>query len=51
VNGGELKYDFAWDCSWRARQEGWFDFWGAPDQIRAAGEFGYQCFERFERVI
>ncbi len=50
VNDGEAKFDFRWCCAWRAEQEGWRDHWGSPDQIRAAREFGYQCFERFNRI-
>lgn len=50
VNGGEAAFRFRWDCAWRAEQEGWFDAWGSPDQIRAARTFGYQCFETFERA-
>ncbi len=41
-------YEFAWDCRWRAEQEGWTDCFGFPDQIRAAREFDWQCFERWE---
>jgi hypothetical protein len=48
VNAGERRYYFAWDCAWRAKQEGFVDSWGAPDQIRAAQQFGYQCFKQFE---
>lgn len=40
-----LAFDFVWDCHWRAQQEGWVDAFGLPDQIRAAHEFGWQCFE------
>jgi hypothetical protein len=50
VNGNERTYEFRWDCEWRAKQEGFRDAFGYPDQIRAAQEFGYQCFERFERI-
>jgi hypothetical protein len=50
VNGGAMEYRFVWDCAWRAEQEGYKDHWGSPDQIRAAREFGYQCFQQFERV-
>lgn len=50
VNGGEAEFDFVWDCAWRAEQEGYRDHWGSPDQIRAAREFGYQCFQRFQRT-
>ena len=37
-------FRFRWDCSWRAEQEGWFDAFQLPDQIRAAREFGWRCF-------
>jgi hypothetical protein len=39
--------DFVWCCRWRAEQEGWTDYFGFPDQMRAAREFGWQCFERW----
>lgn len=35
---------FDWDCRWRAEQEGWVDWFGFPDQSRAAREFGHDCF-------
>ncbi len=41
------SFDFEWDCHWRARQEGWTDFFGFPDQIRAAREFGWRCFKEW----
>lgn len=45
---GEARtFDFVWDCHWRALQEGWVDAFGLPDQIRAAREFGWRCFERW----
>lgn len=44
------SYEFSWCCRWRARQEGWTDYFGFPDQIRAAHEFGWQCFERWGEV-
>jgi hypothetical protein len=47
---GELRFEFDWDCAWRAREEGWKDAYGDPDQIRAARTLGYQCFRRFEKV-
>lgn len=50
VNGGEVRFNFAWDCSWRAKQEKFTDSFGYPDQIRASKQFGYQCFKKFERV-
>jgi hypothetical protein len=43
-----LTIRFVWDCAWKARQVGYADHWGEPDQIRAAQEFGYDCFEVFE---
>ncbi|HET7457556.1 MAG TPA: hypothetical protein VFJ74_07865 [Gemmatimonadaceae bacterium] len=46
--GGETRtFEFVWDCHWRAVQEGWTDAFGLPDQIRAAREFGWRCFERW----
>ena len=36
---------FHWDCRWRAVQEGWTDYFGFPDQTRAAREFGHDCFK------
>jgi hypothetical protein len=46
--GGESRmFEFVWDCRWRAEQEGWTDCFGFPDQIRAAEEFGWQCFQRW----
>ena len=38
-------FDFVWDCRWRAEVEGWTDCFGLPDQMRAAQEFGWQCFQ------
>jgi hypothetical protein len=43
-------YEFVWDCRWRAEQEGWTDCFGFPDQIRAAREYDWQCFVRWEPV-
>ena len=39
---------FHWDCKWRAEQLGWRDYFGFPDQARAAREFGYDCFRAWE---
>lgn len=47
---GPLRIVFEWNCLWRAEERGWKDAFGDPDQIRAAQEFGYQCFRRFERA-
>ena len=41
-------FRFHWDCSWRAEQEGWYDAFQLPDQIRAAHEFGWRCFAVWE---
>ena len=40
-------FSFTWCCRWRAEQEGWKDYFGFPDQIRAAREFGWDCFQRW----
>lgn len=45
--GESRTFDFVWDCHWRALREGWIDAFGLPDQIRAAREFGWECFERW----
>ncbi len=50
INNGERIYDFDWDCRWRAEKEGWHDFWGQPDQTRAAREFEHRCFRKFQLV-
>ncbi len=44
------EFRFVWDCAWRARQLGWEDHFGYPDQARAAREFGHRCFESFAEV-
>ncbi len=41
---------FNWDCSWRASQEGFVTWYGAPDQAKAAQMFGFRCFETFKVV-
>lgn len=45
---GPRTFEFVWDCRWRAEQEGWSDCFGFPDQMRAAREFGWQCFEKWQ---
>ena len=51
VAGTTRVFEFVWDCRWRAAEEGWLDHWGEPDQIRAAREFGWNCFAKWvERV-
>jgi hypothetical protein len=46
---GVHVFDFVWDCRWRAEHEGYVDYFGFPDQARAAREFDWQCFQRWER--
>ncbi|HEX6059669.1 MAG TPA: hypothetical protein VFZ11_11720 [Gemmatimonadaceae bacterium] len=50
TESSEHRFTFAWDCRWRAEQEGWTDPFGFPDQIRAAREFGWRCFARWEEA-
>jgi hypothetical protein len=50
--GGETRVvEFAWDCRWRAEEQGWVDAYGFPDQIRAADEFGWNCFQRWQPAL
>lgn len=44
----ERRIRFHWDCRWRALEQGWTDYFGFPDQTRAATEFGYDCFRTWE---
>jgi hypothetical protein len=48
IDPGRITIEFDWDCRWKAEQQGWTAWYGAPDQSRAAREFGYQCFKRFQ---
>lgn len=52
VTAGEAEHRFAftWCCAWRAEQEGWRDCFGFWDQARAAREYGFRCFSRWEAV-
>jgi hypothetical protein len=50
ADGARHTFDFEWNCEWKARQLGYVDGFGFPDQIRAAEEFGWQCFERWTRL-
>ena len=50
VQPGNVRFEFEWNCLWRAEQLGWTDAFGDPDQIRAAQTYGYQCFRRLEKV-
>jgi hypothetical protein len=47
---GERQVHFHWDCKWRAQQQGWVDYFGFPDQTRAAREFGYDCFREWKEA-
>ena len=49
TSSGPAVFDFAWDCRWRAQSEGFVDYFGFPDQARAAQEFDWQCFRHWER--
>jgi hypothetical protein len=44
------RFAFTWCCAWRARELGWKDCFGFWDQTRAAREYGWRCFERWERM-
>lgn len=39
-----LHLEFEWNCRWKAEQLGWTDWFGLPDQARAARECGHDCF-------
>jgi hypothetical protein len=47
---GEKRFEFHWCCRWRAELEGWRDYFGFPDQMRAAQEFGWRCFQRWTEL-
>ena len=47
---GMRHFSFAWDCAWRATEEGWTDCFGFPDQMRAAREFDWRCFKSWQAV-
>lgn len=46
----ERSVTFHWDCRWKALQEGWVDYFGFPDQIRAAQVYDYQCFKVWKEL-
>jgi hypothetical protein len=48
ADGETLRIRFHWDCKWKAAEQGWLDYFGFPDQIRAAREFGFDCFRAWE---
>jgi hypothetical protein len=41
---------FEWNCRWKAEEMGWVDWFGLPDQSRAAREFGHDCFRVWKVV-
>ena len=43
-------FEFVWCCQWRADVQGWRDAFGFSDQIRAAREFDWRCFEEWREV-
>lgn len=45
ADGAATEFGFEWNCEWKAQQLGYVDHFGFPDQIRAAQEFGWQCFK------
>jgi len=50
TTSGSRAIQFIWDCRWRAEQEGWVDCFGFPDQMRAAREYDWRCFQRWQPV-
>jgi hypothetical protein len=46
----EHRFSFTWCCAWKAEQQGWRDYFGFWDQTRAAREFGWDCFQRWEKA-
>jgi hypothetical protein len=49
TTSGTHVFEFTWCCRWRAENEGYRDYFGFPDQMRAAQEFDWRCFRRWER--
>jgi hypothetical protein len=41
---GTKVFEFVWCCRWRAEEQGWTDYFGFPDQMRAAREYDWRCF-------
>jgi hypothetical protein len=50
VGDTEHRFAFTWCCAWKAEQEGWRDCFGFWDQGRAAREYGWRCFSRWEEL-
>jgi hypothetical protein len=51
ASDAEHRFAFTWCCAWRAEQEGWRDCFGFWDQARAAREYGWRCFSRWELIV
>ena len=49
TTSGSHVFDFTWCCRWKAQSEGYLDYFGFPDQMRAAHEFDWRCFRQWER--
>jgi hypothetical protein len=47
---GARRFEFAWDCAWRAEKMGWTDCFGFPDQMRAAREYDWRCFKSWQAL-
>jgi hypothetical protein len=45
ANSAQRAFDFVWCCRWRAEEQGWTDYFGLPDQMRAAQEYDWRCFQ------
>ncbi len=50
ADGESHVFDFEWNCEWKARELGYVDYFGLPDQIRAAQEFDWKCFAHWTRA-
>lgn len=48
--GERREVRFEWNCRWKAEQLGWTDWFGFPDQTRAARELDYDCFLLWEEL-
>jgi len=49
TSAGAHVFDFTWCCRWKAEAEGFTDYFGFPDQLRAAQEFDWRCFQQWKR--
>jgi hypothetical protein len=50
ADGERRNVRFEWNCRWKAEQLGWTDWFGFPDQGRAAREFEHDCFLLWEEI-